>query len=189
MRKLLLFLQNVFVFLEVHNFTLVRMSLYGRMRSLTHTYVKLHADVRVKHAFRHGMKQVLSYFTGNSQKGIKIFKKESYHPENKHFAVYMNNKPIADSFIQCPLPPIRKSRKRINQAVCRKFRSPHIKNRNLLSRKRFKHAIFFNRYKQPIISQHPHFCLLHIVSKQTDVSQSMIFPLTGSPIIVISRLP
>ena len=93
----------------------------------------------------------------------------------------MNNKPIADSFIQCPLPPIRKIRKRINQAVCRKFRSPHIKNRNLLSRKRFKHAIFFNRYKQPIISQHPHFCLLHIVSKQTDVSQSMIFPLTGSP--------
>lgn len=51
LRKLLLFLQNVFVFLEVHNFTLVRMSLYGRMRSLTHTYVKLHADVRVKACF------------------------------------------------------------------------------------------------------------------------------------------
>lgn len=49
--KALALFKNVFVFLEVHNFTLVRMSLYGRMRSLTHTYVKLHADVRVKACF------------------------------------------------------------------------------------------------------------------------------------------
>ena len=101
MRKLLLFLQNVFVFLEVHNFTLVRMSLYGRMRSLTHTYVKLHADVRVKACFPTWNEASPLYFTGNSQKGIKIFKKESYHPENKHFAVYMNNKPIASFNVPC----------------------------------------------------------------------------------------
>lgn len=78
LRKLLLFLQNVFVFLEVHNFTLVRMSLYGRMRSLTHTYVKLHADVRVKACFPTWNEASPLYFTGNSQKGIEILKKKNH---------------------------------------------------------------------------------------------------------------
>ena len=49
MEKLLLFFLNALVFWEVDDCTYVRISPHVYMYSPTHTYVWLHADVRVKY--------------------------------------------------------------------------------------------------------------------------------------------